>query len=100
MKSDEGLFWKSNATTKSTKLNCIGNLVCTFTNSEEFQSSEGLDLLDYKQNNSDFLICHLLFTSARTYSRKMGTFLHFPNGDEADGLGNNNDKGHEGEKVY
>ena len=30
---------------------------------------------------------------------KSGTFLHFPNGVEVDGLGNNRDKGHEGEKV-
>ena len=37
--------------------------MCTFANSEEFQSSEGLDLSDYKQKKieSNFLICHLLF---------------------------------------
>ena len=29
---------------------------------------------------------------------KSGTFLHFPNGVEVDGLGNNHDKGHECEK--
>ena len=43
------VFEQANATKKSTKLNCIGNLVCTFANSEEFQSSEGLDLSDYEQ---------------------------------------------------
>lgn len=43
------VFEQANATKKSTKLNCIGNLVCSFANSEEFQSSEGLDLWDYKQ---------------------------------------------------
>ena len=47
----KSVFEQANARTKSTKLNCIGNLVCTFANSEEFLSSEVLDLWDYKQKN-------------------------------------------------